>query len=78
MVGRFEQVELVPALGGKLDNSLETTWTEEDTKSAETAAKMLKESGALVTSVADGAGIAELKVVLEDERLCDGIELKEE
>ena len=35
---------------------------------------MLKESGALVTSVADGAGIAELKVVLEDERLYDGIE----
>ena len=67
MVGRF--CELVPALGGKLDNSLETTWTEEDTKSAETAAKMLKESGALVTSVADGAGIAELKVVLEDERV---------
>ena len=70
----LSKCELVPALGGKLDNSLETTWTEEDTKSAETAAKMLKESGALVTSVADGAGIAELKVVLEDERLYDGIE----
>ena len=70
----LSKCELVPALGGKLDNSLETTWTEEDTKSAEAAAKMLKESGALVTSVADGAGIAELKVVLEDERLYDGIE----
>ena len=70
----LSKCELVPALGGKLDNSLETTWTEEDTKSAEAAAKMLKESGALVTSVADGAGIAELKAVLEDERLYDGIE----
>ena len=38
---------------------------------------MLKESGAMVTSVVDGVGISELKAVLEDEQLYDSIlELK--
>ena len=73
----LSKCELVPALGGKLDESLESTWTEEDTKNTEAAAKMLKESGAMVTSVADGVGIAELKAALECEQLYDSIlELK--
>ena len=73
----LSKCELVPALGGKLDESLESTWTEEDTKNTEAAAKMLKESGAMVTSVADGVGIAELKAALENEQLYDSIlELK--
>ena len=73
----LSKCELVPALGGKLDESLESTWTEKDAKSTEAAAKMLKESGAMVTSVVDGVGISELKAVLEDEQLYDSIlELK--
>ena len=54
----LSKCELVPALGGKLDESLESTWTEKDAKSTEAAAKMLKESGAMVTSVVDGVGIS--------------------
>jgi nucleolar GTP-binding protein len=73
----LSKCELVPALGGKMDESLESTWTEEDTKNTEAAAKMLKENGAMVTSVADGVGIAELKAALENEQLYDSIlELK--
>ena len=70
----LSKCELIPALGGALDESLKSTWTDKDAKETEEAAKMLTQAGALVTSVASNFGIDELKAVLEDENLYIKIE----